>query len=529
MSVKNCQNCNSEFEITTQDQEFYEKLKVNEPTFCPTCRRQRKLAFRNERHLYNRKCDLCKKEIISVFPEGSQYMVYCHECWWSDKWDPISYGRDYDFSKHFFEQFSDMEKSIPHFALFQEGMSENCKYVNYGIGNKSCYLALCANCEDLYYSHGGYYSKSCMDCTKIIACELCYECIDCNKCYQLFFAQDCNNCNSSHFLKDCISCSNCFCCCGLRNKQFCFENKQLSEAEYKKRISEIKFTISEIEKYKKNLEGINLKIPKKFFHGINNQNSTGDYLDNCKNAENCFDCIDVENVKNCDLTAVKTHNVYDCMYAGEGCESCYEINGAVGFNNCKFVYYGRFLKDCEYCQICFNSGNLFGCFGLNRKQFCILNKQFSEEEYLQLREKIINHMKSTNEYGEFFPVANSSFAYNESVASEHYPLTKEEVLEKGYKWFEQENKISENEAVSCRQCSKSYKIISQELDFYKKFNLPIPEFCHNCRHKLRFNKRNLRQLWLRQCQKCNIKLKTSYSPNRPELIYCEKCYLETIV
>lgn len=532
MSLKTCKNCNSEFKITPKDQNFYTQMKVAEPTQCLPCRRQRKFAFRNERCLYHRHCDLCKKETIAVFPAKTNYIVYCYECWWSDKWDPMSYAHEYDFNRPFFEQYSEFEKSIPHFALFQDGTSENCKYVNYGYGNKSCYLCMAAGCEDLYYTHAGYTSKSCMDCTKIVGCELCYECIDCNKCYQLLFAQDCTNCNNSSFLKDCTSCSNCFCSVGLRNQNFVFENQQLSEEEYKKKISEIKLDKEFINHWQKRLDEISATIPKKYLHGINNQNVTGDYLDNCKDMEYCFDCLAAEDMTNCDFSAVNSHNMYDCMYAGGGCESCYELNGAMGYNNCKFVYYGRFLQDCEYCQICHNSAHLFGCFGLNQKKFCIFNKQYTEQEYFELKAKIIAHMMSTKEYGEFFPTASSSFAYNESVAHEYYPLTQQQALSKGYRWYEEENRIpkapEDKEILSCKDCGKNFKIINQEASFYQRWKLPVPEFCYTCRHKKRFVKRNPRQLWTRQCQKCNLELKTSYSPERPEIIYCEKCYLDSI-
>jgi hypothetical protein len=35
-------------------------------------------------------------------------MVYCHECWWSDKWDAIKYGQKFDFNRPFFDQFQEL-------------------------------------------------------------------------------------------------------------------------------------------------------------------------------------------------------------------------------------------------------------------------------------------------------------------------------------------------------------------------------------------------------------------------------------
>lgn len=519
-----CKNCVEEFEIDSDDLLFYEKMDVPHPTHCPDCRRQRRFSCRNERNLYSRACDLCEKKIISVFPAETQYTVYCTDCWWSDKWDSATYAKDFDFGKSFFEQFSLFEKSIPHFALFQEGEQENCQYINHGVGNKSCYLALCAFCEDVYYSHSAGKSRSCMDCTKIFDCELCYECVDCIKGYKLLFSQGCNNCSSSFFLKDCIGCHDCFCCSGLRNQKYVFENKQLSKEEYEKKLENMRFTNETIAKYKELVAEISLKIPKKYIHGINNENVTGDYIDNSKNLKNCFDCMEIEGLAYCEFCGLKGHNLYDCSYSGIGCESCYEINGTTNHLNCKFFYYGRENSDCQYSQICSNSHHLFGCFGLKYKSYCIFNKQYSPEEYGIVVSKIIEHMRKSGEYGEFFPISISPFAYNETVAYEHFPLSKNEVLEKGWRWRDIEQKSIISDALKCKQCLGNFKIITAEENFYKKFGLPIPEFCYECRHKSRFKMRNAFKLYDRKCQKCALSFKTSYAPDRPEILYCEKCY-----
>lgn len=110
---KTCQNCNRFFAIDASDFDFYNKIKVPPPTFCPDCRLQRRLCFRNERSLYKRQCDLCSKDNVSMFHKNAPFPVYCHDCWWSDKWDPLERGRDYDFSQPFFKQLSNFVKIIP--------------------------------------------------------------------------------------------------------------------------------------------------------------------------------------------------------------------------------------------------------------------------------------------------------------------------------------------------------------------------------------------------------------------------------
>ena len=97
--TKNCQNCKQDFTIEPEDFNFYEKIKVPPPTFCPECRFQRRMVWRNERTLFKRKCDLCQKNIIAMYRESVPFPVYCRECWYGDGWDATSFGREYDFNK----------------------------------------------------------------------------------------------------------------------------------------------------------------------------------------------------------------------------------------------------------------------------------------------------------------------------------------------------------------------------------------------------------------------------------------------
>src|SRR3989344_9230676 len=117
--TKICQNCKTDFIIETDDFSFYEKMKVPPPTFCPDCRFQRRLLFRNNRVFYKRECLMCKKSMLSIYHPQNPYVIYCKECWLSDKWNPLDYGNDYDFSKPFFEQFHKLQKSVPRSNMYQ--------------------------------------------------------------------------------------------------------------------------------------------------------------------------------------------------------------------------------------------------------------------------------------------------------------------------------------------------------------------------------------------------------------------------
>ena len=155
MENKTCQNCKNIFIIESEDFKFYEKVKVPPPTFCPDCRMQRRMSFLNERTLYKRTCDMTGESIISLFPEGSLVPVYSPKAWWSDNWDAIDYGQDYDFSIPFFEQFSKLLRKVPQFSLQNQYTTLiRTEYVNMGTYNKDCYLVFnTAFSEESSYTH----------------------------------------------------------------------------------------------------------------------------------------------------------------------------------------------------------------------------------------------------------------------------------------------------------------------------------------------------------------------------------------
>ena len=110
--MKTCKQCEADFEVTKNDLDFYNKMGVPEPVECFDCMRRLRLSFRNERVFYSRKCDMCKKDIISVYRSDSPLKVYCNKCWWSDDNDTSIYGRDYDFSRSFFEQIQELQRAL---------------------------------------------------------------------------------------------------------------------------------------------------------------------------------------------------------------------------------------------------------------------------------------------------------------------------------------------------------------------------------------------------------------------------------
>ena len=227
--TKNCQNCKKDFTIEPEDFGFYEKMQVPAPTWCPRCRQLRRYAWRNERTLYRRNCDLCGKSTVTIYSPNKPYKVYCNECWWGDDWDFSSYGRDFDFSRPFFEQFAELQREVPRMALLNK-RSINSEYTNHSADNKNVYLSFIAfEDENVLYSDHTFKSRDCTDCSGIYeAGERLYETIDSRKSYQCQYSSFLKDCSSCLYCYDCHGCNDCFMSSNLRNKSYVFRNEQYS-------------------------------------------------------------------------------------------------------------------------------------------------------------------------------------------------------------------------------------------------------------------------------------------------------------
>ncbi len=535
-----CKNCTQNFSITDEHLAFYKKIAVPPPTHCPDCRLQRRLAWRNEKSLYKRKCDLCEKDIIAIFPADSKFTIYCQECWWSYNWDPMRETHVYDFSRPFFEQFAELMRDVPFFSLFNQASSlENSEYVNHVTDAKNCYLVFAANfLEDCLYSSFIWECKDTVDCIYSTKLELCYFCLDCDNLFNCQYLQNSKNCHDCILGFELRNCKNCFGCVNLQNKEFYFFNQPLTIETFGQKVAEIKKSPEKFAEKIQEFHAFSLKFPKRYAHQINCESSTGDGIKNCKNCTDCFDGYGGEDLKWMLNFPGETRDCYDISGCAQT-ELSYECQGI-------FPGYGvKFSNGClnnsqnvTYCLYLDGGKECFGCIGTKKAEYCILNKKYSREEYFKLKEKIIAQMRAAAsvredvQYGEFFPINISPFCYNETVAHEHFPLTKEQVLAKGWHWKDDKKSSatafsSIHEILNCTICQKNYRIIPAEIKFYEKHQLPIPQKCPTCRNKELLSLRNPRKIWQRNCQKCQAPISTTYPPSRPEIVYCEKCFLES--
>lgn len=539
-----CAKCQQSFEVLVNDQQFYEKMQVPAPTLCPLCRRQRRLSFRNERNLYNRKCNLTGKSIVSVYSAQVPFAVYDHEVWHSDQWEALNYGRDFDFSRPFFDQFEELYRLVPRLNFMNQA-SENSDYTNYAYRNKNCYLVFGSHYnEDCLYANYIWKGVNCMDCLEVIQSELVYEGIYSDSCYSCAFIEYCFDCNDCAFCYDLIGCKNCLFSSNLRNKQYYIFNKPNTKEEYQAFLEKLNLTsYQKLQEAYRQYKEVRAQAIKRAMFQKNCENCLGTDIQNAKNVYLGFNSKYLEDCNYVDTQATHVKDALDLTCIGyDQSELLYECVGNSGNTQVMFCNACWHNYNTTYCEQCFDSKDLFGCIGLKHKQYCILNKQYSKEEYEALLPRIIEYMRQTKEWGEFFPAKLSVFAYNESMAQLHFPLKEAEAKQNGYKWKPKEAReyqkqqfvmpdlLSEvtdsvtNELLACETCGKNYKIIPAELKFYRRQKIALPHQCPDCRHQARVALKTPRVLWERKCSKCSVPIKTSFAPESKDQVYCEQCY-----
>jgi len=490
--------------------------------------------------------------------------VFCNKCWWGDGWDVRDYAMEYDSKRHFFLQLRELIQKVPVLATVNDNGtgSVNCEYTQDFSFAKNCYMVFIAwKIENVYYSFYLIAGRDMVDCTNIMdECELCYEGLQLEKCFRVKWSQSCIACADSNFLYDCRDCSDCFMCAGLRHKRFCFKNEQYTKEEYEKIVEDYHIDSRlGIEKAKAEFDTFILTIPRKFANNTQCSNCTGDFLMNGKNSHACFNVQRPENdkwVENAD----SPKDSYDLTVGGELSE-CYE---AITCDHSSRNFFGIFSwknQDIQYTHHCHTSKYLFGCAGMRNGEYCILNKQYTREEYEALRSKIIEDMTQypyvdargiAHPYGEFFPTELSYFGYNETGAQDQFSLSEEQVKNNNWQWrtkfqrtegketlqvkdlpqkIKETNESILQEVLCCSQCSRNYKIVPGEFMLYQKMNVPIPDKCFYCRLSARLAKRNPFNLWHRTCMNngCKNEFETSYALNRPEIVYCEQCYQKEFI
>ncbi|MEK7080878.1 MAG: hypothetical protein AAB902_00590 [Patescibacteria group bacterium] len=546
--TKNCEHCKQNFTISKEELALYGKVDIELPTLCFFCRIKLHLSFWMFGKFHKGKSDLSGESLITVLPEKNRYPIYTSIEWYSDKWDAMHYGMNYNFALPFLKQLQNLQEKVPH--PHQNGTNNTmCDWCDDVWNSKNCYLSRSMeHCEDLFYSYRNLWVKNSIDATICFNCEKCYDVSECHHSYKLFYSKHSRDCIDSYFLYDCRNCQNCFMCWNLRNKSYCLENVQYSQEEYNKKIKTLKLgSYKSIQPFKKHFEEIikNDVVHRPNFN-LKIYNSDGDYLLDCKNCHNCNTINESEDCYNC-IRGMKQKSDIDangCWYSELlGNCSCCVNSYALKYSNWSSSRYSEYLDLCIECEYC------FGCVGLKKKKYCILNKQYTKEEYEILREKIISDMKKRGEYGLFLPFSMSAGPFNFSTSFLYFPETKkEDILKLGGFWEDIDESHMEGmptdklpdsiedvpdtiikEALICPETGWRFNIAQNELTFYRENNIPLPRYHFDVRTKKQLEYLTVLQSYPYKCIYCQKDISAYYPPEwNYKKIACEECYKQNI-
>jgi len=546
--TKNCVDCKEEFEIDSGDLILYEKVGLTIPEKCFDCRMKQYFIFSIFGKFRKGVSDLSGENLITVLPEKLRFPLYKLHEWWSDIWDPLSFGQDYDPSRPFFDQLKELQEKVP--RPHQIGKNNtNCDWCDDAWESKNCYLTRSIlNCENLSYGYRCIKVKDSFDIFYSFNLQNSYNCLECHDSFNLNFSQNSRDCIDSLFLFDCRNCQNCFMSYNLRNKQYCIRNRQYSKEQYPKELEKVRLDSYEgLEKLKEEFENI---LKKEAVHRENSNlrctNSVGNYMTDCDKCINVFAWEYSQNCRNC-LRGLKSKDCIDMAFSwnlelsggNSGVDGGYQIKysaASVG----KYSEYVDLCKDVEYC---------FGCVGLKKKKYCIFNKEYSKEEYETLKAKIISDMKEKGEYGKFLPYSMSPGHYNLSNGMIYFPdITKEKVEKNGGCWLDEDlsqtdgssslelpDSISDtvaevsSKALICPETHYRFNISPAEYEFHKRKGFALPRLHFDRRILNRMKKISVLKSYPYECFYCQKDITAYYPPEWGyQKIACEECYKQNI-
>ncbi len=550
-----CLECKKEFKIENEDIILLKMFRSPAPTLCPNCRQRRRLSFVNYSNIYKRKCDFPghNEVMISQTAPIMPWVNYDHETYYSDLWDPFFYGKDIREDISFFQQFMHLEKEVPQPGVHRGANSPNSDFSFYGKDMKNCYYVFGGRrSEDIMYSSSIYDSKYIMDCYFLRKVDIGYNNVstaDCYKCKYAYFSANCIECD---FIYDCRNCQNCFGCVNLRNKNYCWFNEQLTKDGYQKRKEGLNLgSRLKNNEYKNKFWDFVKDNPLRAVRIYQSENVSGNDIKRSRNCQDVFQTEDSENVRHASFVIMRMKDSMDTGFSGRAERSYEDQNVSANSFNVKFSFSVKESTDSDFLASCSNCHDCFGCIGLKNASYVIFNKQYEPEEYWKKIDEIKTKMLKNGEYGEFFPMSFSPYAYNSSFANVIYPMTEEEAKNRGLYWQPDIDVDTKNLktieagelpdnikdvteeicdlAIVGETSKKPFRITKRELDFYRQNSVPLPTDAPYQRMIDRFKILNNFKIFRDVCFSCGKQIESSYKTSDGYKPYCEQCYQKEVL
>lgn len=180
----------------------------------------------------------------------------------------------------------------------------------------------------------------------------------------------------------------------MTNASYCIENKQYTKDEF---LTKKAALLGQTTQIKETLfKHIYQEAMHKNLHITDSEHVLGDYISNSSDSSYIYDAHDVEGLKYGQFVQGVDY-LYDSDYCCCTASLSYEIStGGVQMSQCLFCADVRpNTERLLYCDSCSDCKDCFGCIGLRNRQYCILNKQYTKDEYEPTVAKLIAHMQKT--------------------------------------------------------------------------------------------------------------------------------------
>jgi hypothetical protein len=474
---------------------------------------------------------------------------------WYDR-DFADIFEDHDSEKPFFNQMKVLLQRAPLRATFDAVPPENSISL-FSFGDRNSYFTFACQSARCYYIIGAMNVEDSSLIFLATDISKSHAVIHSSRIYNCRHLRESFDCMDSAFIFDCRNCKNCFGASNKRNKEYIWFNQQLTKVEWEAKYAEVDLgKRSEVEKYNQMFETMladNTIWPENFNEG--SEDSVGDYLQASTRCKNCFDSVKgaVDNYWSAWMYGSPQDNTL--CWGAINCSNCYVCVSSPESSYLKFCYRSTRCEDSEYLYGCIDCRNCFGCISLKKKEFCILNKQYSEEEYWSKLDQIKCQMLDKGQYGEYFPTTFSTSYVPECGAYLYAGADPEDIEKLGGNVFDpneynatglEEVDLSQAKStddipdsiqdvgdewagklIYDKDVNRTFAMLKPEIEHYRELNIAPPAEHFILRVKNISSLGQKAQLVNSTCQSCSKEVLVSVNkkyPNRK--IYCKKCYLE---
>jgi hypothetical protein len=548
---RTCQMTGETWDMDEEEISWYKKFNVPPSVFSPKARMYHMSAFYTVyQWWWNKHFDTGKPVLSYVHPASEIQVLPDKE--WFDR-DFSGTNLEYNTDKPLLDLLRDLQLSIPVNATRNTVEPEN-SIATISIGDQNSFFVSGSKSKDSMYLVNCEDAEECVDCTDSVKITESYHCLVSNRLHRCKYIRDSHDLINCSFMFDCRNCEFCFGASNKRNKKYLFWDEQLTKDEWEKRVSEIDLGDRQVlnQMVARFDKMINDAVwPENF--NVGSEDSVGEYLINCSNNKFCSLGRDGHNNYYSYGIWRAEDNAFSTVIPGD---HCFQASPVANTANSKFCTSLFRCDDLEYSINCYDCTHCFGCVGLQKKTYCIFNKQYSEDEYWSKVDDLKCSMLERGEYGRPIPTS-FAFAYFPESGPYVYMGAEEGEWDMvglpkfeagandafGEMRYEGKEVKSRDEvpehindldpekwvgvAIDDPDTKRPFAYLKQEIEFYKKHNIapPLVHFSTRVRDLVRsLNNGIFEQV---KCVNCDVDLTVSTnSVYKQRKIHCKKCYLK---